>query len=377
MPELSEARILVVDDEARHVKALCDTLRDQGGVTTGFTLASEALSSLRRQQFDLLLTDLMMPEMSGIDLLRAALEIDPQMVCIMMTGHAAVDTAVEAMRAGALDYILKPFKLNTILPVLTRALAVRSLRVENEALQRSVRARSAELEARNKELEAFSYSVSHDLRAPLRAIDGFAHMLQEDYAAQLSVEGCALLNRVSNNVNRMSQLIDDLLHLARLGRQPLSKQPVNVVALVHEVLEELRNQQDGRPVEVRVGALPGCVADPSLLKQVFINLLSNAYKFTRPREQPTVKVGCIPQDNESVYFVQDNGVGFDMSHAGHLFGAFQRLHRPDEFEGTGIGLSIVHRVIQRHGGRIWTEAAPEKGATFYFTLPDGAIEHCG
>ncbi len=369
MPDTDLARILIVDDEAAQMKALCNTLRDEGYVTTGFASAKAAVDELRSQKFDLILTDLMMPEMDGITLLRSALEIDPSLIGIIMTGEGTIATAVEAMKTGALDYILKPFKLSAILPVLSRALAVRRLRIRNAELEQRVRERTAELEAANRDLESFCSSVSHDLRAPLRHIDGFSSLLIENYASQMPEEAQRLLKFVSSSALRMGQLIDDLLHFSRLGRQQLTKQPVNISGLVQEVLDELAKEQDGRSVELRVVQLPDTVGDPSLLKQVFINLLSNAYKFTRQREKPMIEVGWRQQKDEKVYFVRDNGAGFDMKHADKLFGVFQRLHRQDEFEGTGVGLSIVQRIVQRHGGRIWAEAELGKGATFYFTLP--------
>jgi two-component system, sensor histidine kinase and response regulator len=358
-----------VDDEARQMTALCDTLRDHGYETTGYSSGAAALAALNESKFDLLLTDLMMPEMDGIALLRAAHEIDADLVGIMMTGHGTIDTAVEAMKAGALDYILKPFKLSVVLPVLSRALTVQRLRQENAALERSVRERTAELEAANQELEAFSYSVSHDLRAPLRHIDGFSHRLVKEYGAQLPPAAQHLLERVHHGAQRLGLLIDDLLNLSRFSRQPLAKRTVSLARLVEQVLTELQGEREGRQVEIRLGHLPECLGDASLLKQVFMNLLANALKFTRQREKALIEIECREQAGELECSIRDNGAGFDMQYAGKLFGVFQRMHSADEFEGTGVGLSIVHRIIQRHGGRVWAEAEIDKGAAFHFTLP--------
>jgi two-component system sensor histidine kinase/response regulator len=369
MPDHPLTRILVVDDEARQMTALCDTLRDHGYETAGYSSSTAALAALKESKFDLLLTDLMMPEMDGIALLRAAHEIDGDLVGIMMTGHGTIDTAIEAMKAGALDYILKPFKLSVVLPVLSRALTVQRLRLENADLERRVRERTAELEAANKELEAFSYSVSHDLRAPLRHIDGFAQRLVKDYADQLPPPAHRLLERVCHGAQRLGLLIDDLLNLSRFSRQPLAKRNVNLASLVEQVLGELHSEREGRQVEIHLGHLPECLGDASLLKQVFINLLSNALKFTRKREPAIIEIECQAQPGELMFTIRDNGAGFDMQYAGKLFGVFQRLHSTEEFEGTGVGLSIVHRIIHRHGGRTWAEAETNKGATFRFTLP--------
>jgi light-regulated signal transduction histidine kinase (bacteriophytochrome) len=221
----------------------------------------------------------------------------------------------------------------------------------------------------NRELEAFSYSVSHDLRTPLRAIDGFARILLEDYAANVDAEGQRYLKIVRDNAQQMGHLIDDLLAFARLSRQSLNMQPVAPGDLFRQVLAALHAEQDGRQVEVTIGDLPACRGDPALLTQAFTNLISNALKYTRRRETAQIEVGCRAVDRENIYFVKDNGAGFDMQYAQKLFGVFQRLHRADEYEGTGVGLAIVQRVIVRHGGRIWAEAAVDQGATFYFTLP--------
>jgi two-component system sensor histidine kinase/response regulator len=370
------ARILVVDDEVRQMNALCDTLRDQEYEVTGFASSTAALAALREGTFDLLLTDLMMPEMDGISLLRAAHEVDQDLVGVLMTGHGTIDTAVDAMKAGALDYILKPFKLSVVLPVLARALTVRRLRMENTALEISVRERTAELEvanreleAANKELEAFSYSVSHDLRTPLRHIDGFSQILAENHGAELTDPAQRLLQKVRDGAKRLGLLIDELLNFSRLSRQPLVARRVNLRELVQAVVDELEPEREGRQVDIRLGELPDCLGDLGLLKQVFINLLSNAHKFTRQRERAMIDVKCESGGDELVCSVRDNGAGFDMKYASRLFGVFQRLHSDSQFPGTGVGLSIVQRIIHRHGGRIWVEAEPDKGACFQFTLP--------
>jgi len=364
----TEARLLIVDDETALMQALCDTLRDQGYDVVGCSSGEAGLAEMQKAPFDLLLTDLTMPGMDGITLLRAALQIDPTLVVIMMTGAGTIGSAVEAMQSGALDYILKPFKLSAVLPVLARGLAVRRLRQRNAALEREVREHSAELEATNIELDAFTRSVSHDLRTPLNALIGFSSLLTMKYAPQMEAEPRLWLDQIERAAKRMNQLIDDLLRLSRLGRQALSLEPVDLGSLVRGVVDELIPAQDRQHVQVLVGALPPVNADPPLLRQVFANLLSNACKFTRRTTQPTIEVGCSLGSEGQVFFVRDNGAGFDMAHADRLFGAFERLHRAEEFEGSGVGLSIVQRIVQRHGGRIWAESKPGQGATFYFTL---------
>ncbi len=226
-----------------------------------------------------------------------------------------------------------------------------------------------QLEAANKELESFSYSVSHDLRAPLRALDGFSQAVLEDYGRQLPEEGQRYLQTIRASSQRMGMLIDDLLAFSRLSRAPLVRQEVNAEKLVHNVLDELLAPCEGRKIDLRIAALPSCQGDPSLLRQVWINLLSNALKYSRNRPASVVEIGFeTAQSGPGVYFVRDNGTGFDMRYADKLFGVFQRLHRREEFEGTGVGLALVQRIVHRHGGRIWAEAGVDRGATFFFTL---------
>ncbi len=242
------------------------------------------------------------------------------------------------------------------------------------ALNASLQVRANQLEAANKELESFSYSVSHDLRAPLRAIDGFTRIFEEDYGGQIDDEGRRLLKVIRDNSQRMGMLIDDLLAFSRLGRQPLSMEQTDMKSLAREALDQVHSGGLGTNTSTVIHDLPAAHVDPSLLKQVWINLLSNALKYSSTRESPQVEVGFLKAEtahDHLTFFVKDNGVGFDMRYYDKLFGVFQRLHRVDEFSGTGVGLAIVHRLITRHGGRVWAEAELDKGATFFFSVPAG------
>ena len=531
------ARLLIVDDEEALMRALCDALEYEGYLTRGFTSGGKAIAALREQPFDLLLTDLTMPDMDGIALLRACREIDRELACVVMTGQGTIATAVDALKTGALDYVLKPFKMNNILPVLARALATRRLQLENiqlresvsihelsraitrgldhgevvertlaaagqhshvsavyllvptddgralrlagktgsgaeplesaalllegsgerwvdqarqqleapgdsdphvlfahpfdarigvalpivaggkffgilgfsssrsqqrispgqlkaleilartaatafetaalvtqlrrvnEELELRVRERTRDLEIANRDLEAFSYSVSHDLREPLRAVEGFCEMFRSEFGASVPEPGRRILQRIWSGASRMTQLVNDLLHFSRFSREPLHCLRVPLRELVLQTVARLKEPLGERQPSVQVGDLPDCFGDRSLLEQVLINLLSNAFKFSAGRDAPRIEVGALRQGEDIVYYVRDNGVGFDMRYADRLFGVFQRLHPQEAFEGTGIGLSIVHRIITRHGGRVWADSRPNEGTTLYFTLP--------
>jgi signal transduction histidine kinase len=368
MAETKPAKILIVDDETAQMKALCNTLQDHHYETVGFSSAKAALAELEKTEFDLLLSDLMMPEMNGLELLQSAHKTNPNLVSIIMTGEGTIATAVEAMKSGALDYILKPFKLSAILPVLERALAVRRLRLENVMLACRVEERTAQLEAANKELEAFSYSVSHDLRAPLRHIRGFAELLAKS-GSGLSEQGKRYIGLITDSAQQMNQLIDDLLDFSRNSRREIQQGKVDLEDLIEKILRDAQPEMANRKIVWKKSPLPAVQGDVSLLRQVFSNLILNAVKYSRTREIAEIEIGCAGKaDNEVVIFVRDNGVGFDMKYADKLFGVFQRLHAADEFEGTGIGLANVRRIVERHGGRAWAEAKVNEGATFFVAL---------
>ena len=411
-PADSPVNILVAEDSPTQAQRLHHILAQQGYRVTIAANGRQAFESAQRHKPTLIISDVVMPEMDGYELCRRV-KSDPGLAdipVILVTTLSDPQDVIRGLECRADNFILKPFDERYLLSRVQFVLLNREVRQSEQtgmgveiffnghkhfitadrlqilnlllstyeaAIERNkelslarddLHRLNSRLEAANTELESFSYSISHDLRAPLRAIDGFSSILLKDYSPQMPPEAQLLLNNVRTGAQQMGQLIDDLLRLSRLCWQPLSKRPVNISTHVHEVLEELRNKQADRRMELQVGELPDCVGDPALLRQVLVNLLSNAFKFTRQREKAMIEVGCRQQRGENVYFVRDNGAGFDAQHAAKLFGVFQRFHGAHEFEGTGVGLSIVQRIIHRHGGRIWAEAEVDKGATFYFTL---------
>jgi light-regulated signal transduction histidine kinase (bacteriophytochrome) len=239
-----------------------------------------------------------------------------------------------------------------------------NLKRANESLGR----RTSELSETNIELESFAYSVAHDLRAPLRHIAGYSDVLTQDYGPRLDAEGRRCLEKIGDGAQKMGCLVDDLLSLSKIGRQALSVEATSLDLLLRQVVEELAPECSGRQVEWQIGELFNAECDPGLMKQVFVNLLSNAVKYTGKRDRAVIQVGQMMQHGVRVIFVRDNGAGFEMQYAGKLFGVFQRLHKDRDFEGTGVGLAIVQRIIRKHGGQIWAEAELDRGATFFFTL---------
>ena len=251
-----------------------------------------------------------------------------------------------------------------------RKRAEEELRQVNDELERRVVERTIGLEAANKELEAFAYSVSHDLRAPLRHMAGYGELLQQNASSVLDEKSRRYVTMILDSAKRMGTLIDDLLDFSRVGRADIQKTTVSLEQVVKEALSEIRHETDGRNIVWRIGALPDVIGDRSLLRLVLVNLISNAVKFTRTCAQAEIEIGSADgKKDEVVVFIGDNGVGFDMKYANKLFGVFQRLHRTEEFEGTGIGLATVQRIVNRHGGRVWAEGLVNRGATFYFSVP--------
>ena len=273
------------------------------------------------------------------------------------------DIALSAVfNAGRFDL---GFYAGRIYGLLAASFVLWLLLIENAVMYGRLAARTRELAAANRELDAFSYSVSHDLRAPLRAVDGFALMLEEDYASRLDDEGRRLLGVVRSGAQRMSQLIDDLLEFSTLARREMARERIDMGEVAREAAAEIVHGA----AAIEIAQLPPALGDRPLLKQVWVNLIGNAVKYSAKIAQPRVEVGARSEGTQTVYWVRDNGAGFDRRYAAKLFGVFQRLHKPEEFAGTGVGLAIVQRVVARHGGRVWAEAAPNQGACFYFTLP--------
>ena len=335
---------------------------------------------------DVILSDHGDEDFDSLSALQIARSRCPDIPFILVTASAKDPVTVEALERGADAFVTKDHLLHWV-PKLKRSLKqakkeARHVQLERALTQKAERSRKTnaeledlvtrrtrELQAATKELEAFGYSISHDLRAPLRHINAFIFLLEQSLRPNMTEESRRRLQVVASAAEHLGRLVDDLLSLSRVGRQDLRKVPVSLNSLLLEAQNHIRDETAGRKIDWVLGDLPVVQADPIALRQVFVNLLSNAVKYSTPRPVARIEVSCRGTNGETVCFVRDNGVGFDMHHASKLFGVFQRLHSEREFEGTGIGLAIVRRIIHRHGGRVWAEGTVDKGATFYFSLP--------
>lgn len=396
MNELQLAKkpvVLLVDDRPENLTVLEELLGDLGIEAVRALSGNEALLLTLKMDFALVLLDVQMPAMDGFEtaeLMRANPKTRHLPIIFVTAGRKDLQYQFKGYDAGAVDYLTKPIEPVILrskvrvfrdLYVQRRELEIHRQHLQSLVDQRTTELRNAardleqrvidrtrELQQMNQQLEVFAYSVSHDLRAPLRHVDTFSQILMNDYANQLDEEARGVLQRIVAGCTQMERLIDAILALSRTARQPLNKILVNPENIVRKAYEELVSAGDQQKITLAINPLPDCLADPLLLHQVMVNLLSNAIKYSRKKEFIRIEAGCSLENGTPVYFVRDNGIGFDMQYADKLFSVFQRLHSQREFEGTGVGLAIVQNIIQRHGGNIWAEAEVNQGATFFFTL---------
>ena len=407
--------ILTIDDNPANLEVVGDYLSKYGFQVMVARDGEMGLKLARQNQPDLILLDILLPGIDGFEVCHRLKmdELTREIPVIFMTIVTKMEDKVRGFKVGGVDYITKPFQYEEVLARVTTHLRMRDLarqlmeakkslerRVEertvalalankelkaeiaerkraeeeiqklNQDLEQRVAKRTLQLKNTNKDLEAFAYSVSHDLRAPIRHIDGFIKLLHKRIAESLDPQSQHYINNITDSTSRMGLLIDELLSFSRMGRHELTSMPVDLNTLVRDVIRELEPDTANRDISWRIAELPVVTGEWAMLRIVFANLIANALKFTSTREPAEIEIGCQSnQDKTVVIFVRDNGVGFDMHYADKLFGVFQRLHHVDEFEGTGIGLANVRRIITRHGGRTWAEGLIDKGATFYFTLP--------
>lgn len=419
-----QPEILVAEDSPTQAELLRLLLQENGYAVTVTGNGKQALEAARRRKPMLVISDVVMPEMDGYALCRAIksdrnLQDVPVMIVTSLSGIQDIALGLDS---GVDNFIRKPYDHDALISRIDYILSNRKLRKAmklqmgleiylagkkyyinsereqildllvssyEEALQlngalqhseREVRAlnadlelRAGELEASNRELEEFSHSVSHDLRGPLRHIDAYGTMLEEEYGDRLEGEGREYLQRLRDAAKRMSQLIDDLLHLSRVTRVEMRREEADLTALAHEVVSDLRSSQPDRRVSVHIEPGMRALCDPRLIRVALENLLGNAWKFTGKRHDPEIEFGMTEHDGVPAYFVRDNGAGFDMAYAGSLFSPFKRLHSDNEFPGTGVGLATVQRIVHRHGGRLFADAEVGKGAEFHFTLEPGPV----
>jgi signal transduction histidine kinase len=382
--------ILIIDDKTANIFALEKLLERPDRFFLDATSGEDGLKIALANKIDLIILDVQMPEMDGFEVakvLKSNKRTKDIPILFASAEKKERHSIMKGFEEGAVDYLSKPLdpevtkaKVAVLLKIQLqkRELIEKNLSLEkadaqikqlNSELQKNL----AQLEIVNKELESFSYSVSHDLQAPLRILNGHSAILLEDYGEAVDEEAKRLLGSIRNNALKMSNLINDLLKFSKLGKQEVEKSDIDTARLVHDIISELGSASH-HEATIIVNPLLPVYADHSLVTQVWLNLLSNAIKYSSKKENPKVEIGSIQHENEIINYVRDNGAGFDMAYADKLFGVFQRQHKASEFEGTGVGLAIVKRIVSKHGGRVWAEAIPNEGATFYFSLPGKTAE---
>ena len=362
-------RLLVVDDEPHQLRALCEILMDQGYQVEGLTSPTQALQRLDEERFALLLTDLQMPEVNGIDLIRHAQALAPDMVVVLMTAHGSIGSVVDAMKSGALDCVQKPFRIGAIVPVLERALEVQRLRVNNRSLQAEVAQQLGQLRAVNQELDAFAARLAHDLRGPLVNMRSILQLVAQELPPESNPGLAEVLQRGVASGDLALRMVRDLLEFARLGNEPLHLAPVALDDVLNAALNTVEPLYAGRRIDWRVGPLPLVDGHAGLLQQAFVNLLGNAIKYTTGQPDARIEVCAQLVGQEHEVQVIDNGAGFDPAHADQLFKPFRRLHSAQEFVGEGMGLANVRRIVERHGGSVRARGRLGEGAAFSMFFP--------
>jgi hypothetical protein len=386
MAQAHISNILLVDDEQANLDALEAVLESLGQRLIRALRGEQALKCVLEHDFAVILLDVQMPGMSGIEtaaLIRAR-ERSRTTPIIFLTGMMrTAEMVFSGYSAGAVDYLMKPLEPEVLRAKVAVFVELDRARHELEQeiservriaeqvseLNNALRQKNDDLLAANADLEAFCHSVSHDLRMPLRHIHSYISILDASASSKLNSEERRHVATVQKAALRMTRLIDDLLAFSRIGRAAMHRQRIRMAELIDETFQDLAPDLTNRRIDWERHAIPDTVGDPQLLKQVWVNLLANAVKYTRPRDPARIEIGAEEADDEVIYYVKDNGVGFNMQYADRLFGVFQRLHTDKDFEGTGVGLANVRRIVQRHGGRTWAEGAEGRGATVYFSLP--------
>lgn len=370
LPPPESTRILVVDDEALQLKALVDVLRLEGYDVQGWDSADAALSGACFADADLLITDLQMPGVDGIEFIRRVQQLHPELPAILVTAHASIESAIDAMRSGAVDYVPKPFRLSTMISTVERALALKRLRLRNRQLQDEIRRQYEQLLVVNQELDAFAARLSHDLRGPVANMRGILQLVADEHGAALPADLASLVQAGVRSGDTALKMVRDLLDFARLGNRDLTLEPVDLMPLLEQARNDVKAVFPPQGCCVDLLALPPVLGHAGLLHHVFVNLLGNAVKYSASRPHPQVTVSAAPAAPDGLVRVQvaDNGVGFDPALASRLFRPFQRLHPTGTFTGEGMGLANVKRIVERHGGTVTAEGRPGEGAVFTVAL---------